>query len=268
LREEEEGRALAYVASIFFSLGLAVFALVVFGVRILLKSARSSWAANWPTASGQVTTCNVKAIHGRFLDYALGVIGYSYQIDGNYYSGYLTRQFWDEQRAWTFVDACKNKSILVPYKLGKPQISIPREMDLTNALLAPQHRYDRPKQRFGPVLDILWSLQNVSDWAERRLDKEAQKWPCISGTVEYAEPIILSEDNYANWGGELHYSYSVDGKSYSNSYYLRAAGEEDARNQVERWRNGNVIVHYFAGNPARSVLILEEQTQYTPDTNE
>ena len=76
-----------------------------------------------------------------------------------------------------------------------------------------------------------------------------------------------SEDNYANWGGELHYSYSVDGNSYSNSYYLRAAGEEDARNQVERWRNGNVV-HYFAGNPARSVLILEEQTQYTPDTNE
>ena len=195
LREEEEGRALAYVASIFFSLGLAVFAVAVLGFRVLLKSARSSWAANWPTASGQVTTCNVKSIHGRFLDYALGVIGYSYQIDGNYYSGYLTRQVWDEQRAWTLVDACKDKSILVPYKLGKPQIFILSEMDLTNAPLAPQHRYDRPKQRFGPVLAILWSLQNVSDGAERRLDKEAQKWPSISGTVEHAEPIILSEDN-------------------------------------------------------------------------
>jgi len=118
LREEEEGRALAYVA-IFFSLGLAVFALVVFGFRILLKSARSSWAANWPTASGQVTTCNVKAIHGRFRDYALGVIGYSYQIDGHYYSGYLTRQFWDEQRAWTFVDACKDKSIFGSLQVGE-----------------------------------------------------------------------------------------------------------------------------------------------------
>jgi len=70
LREEEEGRALAYVASIFFSLGLAVFAVAVLAFRVLLKSARSSWAANWPTASGQVTTCNVKAIHGRFLNYA------------------------------------------------------------------------------------------------------------------------------------------------------------------------------------------------------
>jgi hypothetical protein len=91
---------------------------------------------------------------------------------------------------------------LVPYKLGKPQISILCEMDLTNALLAPQHRYDRPKQRFSPVLAILWSLQNVS------------------------EPIILNEDNYANWGGELHYSYSVDGNSYSNSYYLRAPAKK------------------------------------------
>ena len=41
LREEEEGRALAYVASIFFSLGLAVFAVAVLGFRVLLKSARS-----------------------------------------------------------------------------------------------------------------------------------------------------------------------------------------------------------------------------------
>ena len=78
------------------------------------------------------------------------MIGYSYQIDGNYYSGCLTRQFWDEQRAWTFVEACKDKSILVPYKLGNPQISILREMDLTNALLARQHRYGSPQAAVRP----------------------------------------------------------------------------------------------------------------------
>jgi hypothetical protein len=105
-------------------------------------------------------------------------------------------------------------------------------MDLTNALLAPQHRYDRPKQRFGPVLAILWSLQNVSDWAEHRLDKEAQKWPSISGTVEYAEPII-NEDNYPNWGGELHYSYSVDGNSYSK-LVLSPCGRRRRRTQSGR----------------------------------
>ena len=135
LREEEEGRALAYVASIFFSLGLTGFAAAVFGFRILLKSARTSWAANWPTASGQITTCNVKAIHGRFLDYALGVIGYSYQIDGNYYSGYLTRQFWDEQRAWTFVDACKDKS---RFPTSGESLRFPSSAKWTNALLAPR----------------------------------------------------------------------------------------------------------------------------------
>ena len=267
-RPEDEGRVLAYVASIFFSLGLMAFATVTFCLRTMLQSVRNNRAANWPTAPGRITTCDVKVIHGRFLDYALGVIGYSYQIDDNYYSGYLTRQFWDEQRAWTFVDACKDKSILIPYKLGKTQVSVLREMDFTNILPAAQHRYDRLHQRFGPLLAVLWSLRNVSDWAEHKLDKEALKWPSMSGTVEYAEPIILNEDTYAKWGGELHYSYSVDGNSYANSYYLRAAGEEDARDQVEQWRNAKVIVRYFAGNPARSVLILEEQTQYTPDTNE
>jgi hypothetical protein len=202
------------------------------------------------------------------LDYALGVVGYSYHINGEYFSGYLTRQFWDEQRAWTFVDSCKDRSILVPCKVGTPQVSVLREADLMNALPSAQHRYDRPHQPFGPVLAILWSLRNVSDWAERRLDREAQHWPSVTGTVEYAEPMIVGEDNSAHWGGDLHYSYSVDGNPYSNSYYLRAAGEDDARDQVKQWRNGKVIVHYFAGNPARSVLILEEQAQYTPNTND
>jgi hypothetical protein len=258
-REEQEGRALAYVASIFFSLGLAVFAVAVFGSRQLLKSERSSWAANWPTASGQITTCDVKAVHGRFLDYALGVIGSSYRIDGNYDSGYLTRQFFDEQRAWTFVDACKDKLILVPYKLGNPQMSVLREMDLTNALPAPWHRYGRPHQRFGPILAILWPLRSVSDWAENGLHKEARNWPSVPGSVEYAEPMLVGEDNDAHWGGDLHYSYSVDGNSYSDSYYFRASTEQDARNQVEQWRSRKIIVHYFPGNQARSVFISEEQ---------
>ena len=128
-RPKEEGRALAYVVSILFSIGLAVFAAVAFSLRALRNSVTNHWSANWPTAFGQIATCDVKAVHGHFIDYALGIVGYSYQIDGNYYSGYLTRQFWDEQHAWTFVDSCKDKSFLVHYKLGRPQVSVLREVD-------------------------------------------------------------------------------------------------------------------------------------------
>ncbi len=256
---EEAGRALAYIGSIFFSLGLAVFAALTFSFRAALRSARNNRAANWPTASGQITTCDVKAIHGRFLDYALGVVGYSYHIDDNYYSGYLSRQFWDEQRAWTFVDNCKDKSAQVHYKLRNPEAPVLRELDPTPALKIPQRGYGSPHQWFSPFLAILWSLRNVSDWAESKLHQEAQNWPSVLGTVEYAEPMMVGDDYDAHWGGDLHYSYSVDGNSYSSSYYFRAFSEDDARDQVEQWRNRTVVVRYFARNPARSVLILEEQ---------
>jgi len=253
------------VGSIFFSFGLAVFAAVVLGFRTVLKSARDNWATNWPTASGQITTCDIKVIHGRFIDYALGSIGYSYQTDGDYYSGYLTGQFWDEQQAWTFVDTWKDKSVLVHYKLGKPQISVLREVDSIGALpVRPLH--GSPEKRFGPVLAILWSLLNVSDWAQRKLHEEATNWPSIAATVDYAEPIAIDDD--AHWGGDFHYSYFAGGRSYSDSYYLRALGEEDARDLVERWRGGKIIVHYFAGNPAKSVFILEEQEQYASGVDE
>jgi hypothetical protein len=259
-RPEEEGRALAYVGSIFFSLGLAVLAALTFGFRAVVRSLRKSWAATWPTVSGQITTCDVKAIHGRFLDYALGVIGYSYQIDDDYYSGYLTRQLWDEQQAWTFVDACKDKSVLVHCKPGKPQVSVLREIDPTGVLAIRQRRFESPHYRFGPVLAILWALRNVSDWAENRLHKEAQNWPSVSGTVEYAEPMMGGDDSDAHWGSDLHYSYSVDGKSYSASYYFRASSEEDARELVKGWRNREILVHYFPANPARSVFVPQDET--------
>jgi hypothetical protein len=99
----------------------------------------------------------------------------------------------------------------------------------------------------------------VSTWAEGRLHSEAKNWPSVSAEVDYAEPRIFDDDGH--WGGELRYAYSVDGASYSNSYFFRAFGEDDAQQQVEPWRNRKVIVHYYPGNPARSVFIPEEQVQ-------
>ena len=79
--------------------------------------------------SGTITTCNVKAVHGRFIDYALGQIGYSYEANGSYYSGYFVRQYNDEQDAWTFVDANRDRQLLVRYRLDDPSVSVLRETD-------------------------------------------------------------------------------------------------------------------------------------------
>jgi hypothetical protein len=265
-RQEEEGRALAYIGSIFFSLGLAAFSAVMFSCSAFVNSINNRAATRWPTAPGRITTCDVKAIHGRFIDYAGGLVGYSYEIEDNYYSGYVLRQFWDEQRAWTFVDACKDTSVLVHYKVRNPQTSLLLDTEQSGALTVERRRFGPRRSRFGPVLTMLWGLRNVSDWAEARLQKVARNWPSVPGTVEYAEPAMVGEDRDLHWGGDLHYSYSVDGESFSDSYYFRAWSEEDAKELVEGWRNRKIVVHYFRGNPARSVFVPEEQDQPMPNS--
>lgn len=107
------------------------------------------------------TTCDVKAFQGRFIDYALAVIGYAYEIEDNY-SGYAIRQFWDGQRAWTFADGCRDKSVLTRYKLGKPQTSVLREIDLVAAPALDRRRMSHPSARFGPGLVILWLCEMLA----------------------------------------------------------------------------------------------------------
>jgi hypothetical protein len=256
-RYEEEGRALAYIGSIIFSIGLTTFSAITYVGRQFRNSIDTRRSENWPVAAGRILTGDVKAIHGRLTDYALGTIGYSYQIEGDYYSGYSVRQFWDEQRAWTFVDSQRDKSVLVHYKLTNPQVSILTRSNQEGTLnVAPQSL--RPPVLLSPGVAILWKLSNVSDWAKRRLDVIAKDWPAVSATIDYAEPKIVDDDD-ERWGGEMRYKYSVNGDSYSNCFYFRAYGLEDAREQVEPWRNRKVIVHYYPGNPARSVFIPEEQ---------
>jgi len=47
-------------------------------------------------------------------------------VSDAYYSGYLSRQFWDEQSAWTFADGFKGRQVMIKYNPGKPQKSILR----------------------------------------------------------------------------------------------------------------------------------------------
>jgi hypothetical protein len=259
-REEAEGRALAYVASILFSIGLAVFSGARYACRELGRRIRERRSANWPTAMARIATADVHTIYGRFIAYSVGLVGYSYQIEGSYYSGYFNRQFWDEQQAWGFVDSCQNKSVLIHYKLTNPQVSVLSQIELS-AEATMDSRALRPSAPFGPKLALLWSLRNVSDWAQSVLRKQAKNWPLVSATVKYAEPRIIDDD--AHWAGEMTYEYLVEGTSYSGTYYFRAYGEEEAREQVHPWRGRKLIVHYYPGNPARSVFIPEEQAQTT-----
>ena len=97
--------------------------------RRLLNAIREHRAANWATADGSVTTTNVKVIRADHNELALAELGYSYRVDGEYYSGYYKRQFVDEQEAWTFADESQGKPVLVRYRPRKPQVSVLRVAD-------------------------------------------------------------------------------------------------------------------------------------------
>jgi uncharacterized protein DUF3592 len=111
--------------------GLAVmaFSYLALTFRTVSTSMRDRRAQNWPAAKGNVVSCDVKTYHGRFSDYAVGVLGYSYEVNGEYYSGYFERQYNDEQTAWTFVDSRRNLPVVVRYKANNPQTSVLRDED-------------------------------------------------------------------------------------------------------------------------------------------
>jgi hypothetical protein len=129
-REEQEARALAYVGSLLLSVGIVIFGSAAFGCRQLLRTLRKRSAEAWQAASAQITSGNVTATHGRFVDYSIGNVGYAYSVEGAYYSGYLTLQFWGEQRAWTFVDSGQNLQVMIMYKPERPQTSVLRLRDI------------------------------------------------------------------------------------------------------------------------------------------
>lgn len=98
-----------------------------------IRRARSS---NWPAVPGTIETGDVRTTRtrSRYLDRgiedATAQIGYSYHVDGTYYSGYHTETFNDEQKAWSYVDAVKGRTVEIKYNPRNPERSVLRSGNL------------------------------------------------------------------------------------------------------------------------------------------
>jgi uncharacterized protein DUF3592 len=98
---------------------------------------RSLRAGSWRVVSGSVETAEVTAFHGRSpsglssAEMARVSLGYSYQVDGEFYSGYFFTSFKDEQEAWNFADRWKGKSVVIRYNPAKPDVSVLRMQEQT-----------------------------------------------------------------------------------------------------------------------------------------
>jgi hypothetical protein len=103
---------------------------MAFGIRKFLQHLRERRGENWPVVMGVITSCDVSVFHGQFTDHAVGVLGYSYAVNGTYFSGYFKRQCFDEQAAWTFVDTMRDQNVLIRYSPAQPSVSLILERDL------------------------------------------------------------------------------------------------------------------------------------------
>ena len=122
-------------ASDFFTLiaFLVVFGIVFYRHR-LPEWLRSLRAGSWRIAQGSIETGDVTAMRTavdlrvRFLrapELARATLGYSYQIDGIFHSGY-SKAFTDEQKAWDFVHEWKGQSVLIRCQPDRPDVSVMR----------------------------------------------------------------------------------------------------------------------------------------------
>jgi hypothetical protein len=89
-----------------------------------LRSARSK---NWPVVSGTIETGDLSITkNNRGRDVVTTSIGYSCNVDRNYYSGYHIEQFKREQDGTYYIDAQKGRVVQISYDPQKPEISILR----------------------------------------------------------------------------------------------------------------------------------------------
>ena len=122
-------RLLEYVVALFYSVVVAVLWIPAWLFRKAGQLFREMGTDGWQRADGVITGGSVSVIHGWVVDHALGRLDYSYRVHGHYYAGSVTRQYPDEQAAWNYVDARRNKTVLIRYRDGQAEVSVLRDVD-------------------------------------------------------------------------------------------------------------------------------------------
>jgi len=117
-----------------------VLVLLVVGLLLSIKQwpewFRRARSAHWPVTQGTIEGGEVSTIRGRSgrtyraTETTTAKLGYSYQLNDTYYSGYHTATFSDEQTAWSYVDGLKGQMVQVSYNPRSPAVSVLRRQHL------------------------------------------------------------------------------------------------------------------------------------------
>jgi hypothetical protein len=102
-------------------------------VKALPSKVRALRGCNWAIAQGCIETVSVNTINAQ-AEFATAILGYSYRVEGELYSGYYSQQFGDEQDAWDYANNLKHKTVAVRCKPGHPETSVLRSQDQSSEL--------------------------------------------------------------------------------------------------------------------------------------
>lgn len=87
---------------------------------------RRARSTNWPTTSATIESGEVSTIRYKSSEISTATPGHSYQLNGNYYSGYHSQEFDREQKAQSYVDAKKGQVVQISFDPQKPETSVMR----------------------------------------------------------------------------------------------------------------------------------------------
>ncbi len=73
---------------------------------------------------GSVNVGRQMILHVFPIEIADVELSYNYAIDGEYYAGYYKKQFFDEQKAWDFVNQMKGREVSIRYSPRHPEESV------------------------------------------------------------------------------------------------------------------------------------------------
>ncbi len=105
---------------------VAVFSVfwVIASLKLWPQWLRKRTSGNWPAAMGTIEGGEVSALRSSKGEVATCNLNYSYRINGEYYGGVYSQQFFDEQAAYDFIDSRKGKAAQIKYNPHEPGISV------------------------------------------------------------------------------------------------------------------------------------------------
>jgi len=107
LHESEVGDATALVT-------LAVVGTAFSIIQLLSWRKFRSWQS-WPAVEATVEDANVREVRTRHNHYFVAELGYSYVVNGQFFSGYFTRDFAREPDAWSYANQRRGTKAAVHY---------------------------------------------------------------------------------------------------------------------------------------------------------